>query len=201
MLFWDSGTRLEQHFHATETFSTDSADVSVWEVVGLFLVNFRSRFEICVVIQTNVAKTLPDTPSNLPLCGGSEGIHTSNLGRHVRGGLVERLKPGLRHALSISLGVQNSFRGQNGMPFKRNQELVVESVFLQVVPIRDDAVHDKGTQYFYPAQGWRLRSQPGWRVWPRKSPASVRSEVTTPRRGQRTFEQKHLQALHVMPFL
>ena len=50
--FWDSGKRLEQHFDATGTFSTDSADVSVWELVGLFLVNFRSRLELCVVIQT-----------------------------------------------------------------------------------------------------------------------------------------------------
>ena len=46
----DFGRRLKQHFDATETFSTDSADVSVWELVGLFLVNFRSRFEICVAI-------------------------------------------------------------------------------------------------------------------------------------------------------
>ena len=35
----NSGKRLEQHFDATETFSTDSADVSVWELVGLFLVS------------------------------------------------------------------------------------------------------------------------------------------------------------------
>ena len=35
----DSGTRLEQHFDATETFNTDTADVSVWELVGLFLVD------------------------------------------------------------------------------------------------------------------------------------------------------------------
>ena len=46
----DSGIWLEQNFDATDTFGTDSDDVSVWELVGLFLVNFRSRFEICVVI-------------------------------------------------------------------------------------------------------------------------------------------------------
>ena len=45
--FWDSGKRLKQRFDATETFSTDSVDVSVWELLGLFLVNFRSRLELC----------------------------------------------------------------------------------------------------------------------------------------------------------
>ena len=50
----------------------------------------------------------------------------SSLGRHVRGGHVERLKSGLRHALSVSLGVQKSFRGPNGMPFRRNPELLNE---------------------------------------------------------------------------
>jgi len=47
----DSGKRLEPHFDVTETFSTDSVDVSVRELVGLFLVNFRSRLELCVVIR------------------------------------------------------------------------------------------------------------------------------------------------------
>ena len=41
-----------------------------------------------------------------------------NLGRDVHGGFVERLKPGLRHALSVSLGV----RGQNGTIFTRDLE-------------------------------------------------------------------------------
>ena len=109
-----------------ETFGADRDDVSVWELVGLLLVKFRNRFVLCVVIQTNVGQILFDIPSNIPLCDGSEGVHTSSLTRHVRGGHVERLKPGLRHALSVSLGVQKSFRGQNGMPFRRNPVLVVE---------------------------------------------------------------------------
>ena len=89
------------------------------------------------------------------------------------------------------------------MLFRRNPEFVVERVmqdFLHVVPIRDDTVNDQRSrqtrlidaQYLYPALGWRLRSHRGWRVRPRRSPAGVRSEVATPRRGQRTFEQKHL---------
>ena len=65
-----------------------------------------------------------------------------SLGRHAHGGHVERLKPGLRHALSVSLGV----RGQNGMLFRRNGEFVAERVmqdFLHVVQIRGDTVHDQ----------------------------------------------------------
>ena len=134
----------------------DRDDVSVWELVGLLLVEFRNRFVLCVVIQTNVGQILFDIPSNLPLTGGGEGVHTGSLGRHVRGGHVERLKTGLRHALSVSLRVQKSLRGQNEMPFKRHHELVVESVvldFLHVVPIRDDTVHASGAQYLYPALG------------------------------------------------
>ena len=69
-------SRLEQNFDATETFSTDHADVSVWEHVGLLLVKFRSRFKLCVVIQTDVTQLLLDTPSDLPLCGGSQRVHT-----------------------------------------------------------------------------------------------------------------------------
>ena len=61
-----------------------------------------------------------------------------SLPRHVHGGRFERLKHGLRHALSVSLGVQRSFRGQNGMFFRRNPEFVVKRVtqdFLQFVTI------------------------------------------------------------------
>ena len=64
--------------------------MSVWELGGLLLVKFRNRFVLCVVIQTDVGQILFDIPSNLPLFGGSEGVHTSSLGRHVRGGHVER---------------------------------------------------------------------------------------------------------------
>ena len=111
----DSGTRPEQHYHATETPGADRDDVSVWELVGLLLVKFRDRFVHCVVIHTDVAQIFFDIPSSLPLCGGSEGVHTGSLGRHVRGGHVERLKPGLRHALSVCLGVQKGFRCPSGV--------------------------------------------------------------------------------------
>ena len=121
------------------------------------------------MIHTNVGQILFDIPSNLPFCGGSEGVHTGSLARHACGGHVQRLKPGLRHAFSVGLEVQKSFRGQNGMPFRRNLEIVVERVvldFLHVVPIGDDTVHDNGAQYLCPALGWRLRSHRGWRVRP-----------------------------------
>ena len=111
LAFFVNETWLEQHVSAMETFSADRDDVSVWKHAGLLLVNFRSRLELCVATNTGVAQLLFDIPSYLPLPGGSEGVHTSSLGRHVRGGHVERLKPGLRHALSVCLGVQKSFRG------------------------------------------------------------------------------------------
>ena len=57
-----------------ETSSADSDEASVWELRGLLLVGFRRRLELCVVIQANVAQFLFDIPSNLPLCGGSEGV-------------------------------------------------------------------------------------------------------------------------------
>ena len=103
---------LEQHFRASRNVRRDSDDVSDWEHVGLILVTFRSRLELCVVIKTTVAKILFDIPNTLPLCGGSEGVHTGSQGRHVRGGLVDRLKYDQRYALSVSLGVQKSLREQ-----------------------------------------------------------------------------------------
>ena len=81
-----------------------------------------------------------------------------SLGRQVHGVHVEILKNDLRHALSVSLGVQKGVRGQNGMFFRRDPEFVVRRVmpdFLRVAPIRDDTVLDKGAQYLYPALGWR----------------------------------------------
>ena len=48
--FFANETWLEQYINATETFGIDSDDVSVWELACLFLVNSRSRFQICVVI-------------------------------------------------------------------------------------------------------------------------------------------------------
>ena len=50
----------------TETFSADSGDVFVWEHVGLLLVNFRKRFELCVVIYTDVAQLLHDITKQSP---------------------------------------------------------------------------------------------------------------------------------------
>ena len=81
-------TCLVQYSSAKEMSTADRDHVSVWEHVGLLLVNIRSRLELCVVIKTNEAQLLFDIPSNLPLCGGSEGIHTNSLGRHVRGGAL-----------------------------------------------------------------------------------------------------------------
>ena len=57
---------------ALETISANRDDASVWELEGLRLVNFRNRFELCVVIQTKVARILYDICDNLPLCGGRE---------------------------------------------------------------------------------------------------------------------------------
>ena len=81
-----------------------------WELAGLLLV---SRFELCVVIHTNEAQFLGDIRA-ISFCAEADGHcvrHVrrasqnvqDSLGRHVHGH-VERLKPGLRHALSVSLG-------------------------------------------------------------------------------------------------
>ena len=53
----------------TETFGATLNDVVTWENVGPFLVGFRGRFELCVVIQNIVARLLYDIWNNLPLCG------------------------------------------------------------------------------------------------------------------------------------
>ena len=55
-----------------ETFGGDRDDVSVWELEGLRLVNFRNRIELCVVTQTNAARLLYDIWNSLRLCGGRE---------------------------------------------------------------------------------------------------------------------------------
>ena len=72
---WIPHIWLEQHFHVMETFSADSDDVSVWELVGLLPVGIRNRFELCVENTSNVAQFLFDKWDNLPLCGGSEDVH------------------------------------------------------------------------------------------------------------------------------
>ena len=57
----------EQHFRETETFGATV-------MVGLLLANVHSRFELCVVIYTDVALFLYDIPNNLPPCGCSETL-------------------------------------------------------------------------------------------------------------------------------
>ena len=71
----ESRKRLKQHFDETETFSTDSANVTSGSLWVSFPVNFRSRLELRVIIQTHVAQLFSDIPSNLPLCGDSERVH------------------------------------------------------------------------------------------------------------------------------
>ena len=46
----DCRTRLEQHFHATETVGHGKDDVFVWEIAGLLPNN---GFGLCVIIQTD----------------------------------------------------------------------------------------------------------------------------------------------------
>jgi len=52
---------------ATETFITDSDDVSVGERVDLIVGTFRSRFELSVAVKRNVAKFRLDIRTDLPL--------------------------------------------------------------------------------------------------------------------------------------
>ena len=75
--------RLEQHFRATGNVRSDSDNVSVWEVVDKIdlLVDGASAFSSFIMRST------------------------------ISGGHVERLKPGLRHALSVCLGIQKRIRG------------------------------------------------------------------------------------------
>ena len=70
--FFANDTWMEKHFRSTETFGPIKDDVSVWELVGLILLDFRRRFELCVVIGDKKAQFLADIPSNIQLCGGSE---------------------------------------------------------------------------------------------------------------------------------
>ena len=59
-----------------------------WKLVGLLL-NFRIRFALCVVIQTNVAQFLRDIWNNLPLCGGSERALSPSEGLHQIFGVTQ----------------------------------------------------------------------------------------------------------------
>ena len=61
-------------FAQQETFSEDDDDDSVWDQVGLILVNFRGRSELTVEIRTRVAQHFFVNLGNLPFCGGSERV-------------------------------------------------------------------------------------------------------------------------------
>ena len=83
------------------------------------------------------------SPSRCPSCIPKR---KDRPGRQVHGGHVDRLKPGLRHPLSVSLGGRGSFPGQNRTFFRRNTEFVVESVVqdflhVQFVTIPCNGVH------------------------------------------------------------
>ena len=88
----------------------------------------------------------------------------SSLDRHVRGGYVERLKCDLRHALSIRLGVQKSFRERNR---------------LHVGPIRDDTVLNGILQLVagHSSRGASTRSHGGGRVQPWRPTSRVTAKV------------------------
>ena len=61
------------------------------------------------------------------------------MARNVRGVHEETLKHDLRHAFSISLGVQKGIREQSGILFRRNtefEERVVQD-FLHVVALHE----------------------------------------------------------------
>ena len=114
--------------------------------------------------------------------------------RHVHGVHVETLKHDVRHALSVSLGVQRNFREQRVILFRRNPKLAVERVmldFLHVVPIRVDTVHDNGAQYLYPALDWRLRNHHGGRVRPRGRPLGLAPRSTRTKNGVNTHLSKN----------
>ena len=72
--FFANESRLEKYIDATETFSADRHDVSVWELISLDLVDFRRRFELCFAIRAKAAQFLFDIPHNLPHCGSSERV-------------------------------------------------------------------------------------------------------------------------------
>ena len=65
--FFANETWLEQDVDAMGTFSADRNHVSVWELIGFLLVDFRRGFEPCVVIRVKAAQFLFDLKSNLPL--------------------------------------------------------------------------------------------------------------------------------------
>ena len=57
----------EQRFNATGTIGIESDDFSVWNLVGRFLTKFRSRFKVCVCMQTkNAARNVFDINKRVP---------------------------------------------------------------------------------------------------------------------------------------
>ena len=52
--------------------------------MGLPLVNVRSRFELCVILTTRVARYLFNITSNLPLCGGNPNEGWREAERNLR---------------------------------------------------------------------------------------------------------------------
>merc|ERR1719474_2161803 len=72
-----------------------------------------------------------------------QGQHS--LDGHVHGRGVECLKHNLSHLLPVGLGVERGLSKQNGVLFRGNSELIVESVvpdLLHVVPVGDNAMLD-----------------------------------------------------------
>ena len=71
----------EQHFRETETFG---ATVTMFSsgITSVFSWLISSRFELCVVIKTDVELFLCDNPNNLPLCGGKERVSSLNKEPH-----------------------------------------------------------------------------------------------------------------------
>ena len=73
--------------------------------------------------------------------GSVQGQH--GLDGDVHGGSVEGLEHDLCHLFSVGLGVEGGLSKQNGVLFRCDTELVVESVvpdLLHVIPVCDDTV-------------------------------------------------------------
>ena len=121
--YWE--TWLEQHFRATEAFAANNDDASVWELVGLLddVLNdlpLRGGSERVPSVSEDLHEILCEITAGQTKDGVMQSVTVTDghcvrhvrasrsvqgsLGRHVHGGHVERLKPGLRHALSVSLG-------------------------------------------------------------------------------------------------
>jgi len=94
-------TWLEPYFKAMETPGADRDDASVRERVGLLLRKCCNRFELCVAIQTSVAPIVLDIPSNLPLCGGREGVPSLSEVHQVLCKVTASQKDGVMQSVSF----------------------------------------------------------------------------------------------------